>query len=231
MRKFIIISMLLSQLPSLGQESKKHIRTGNKMYFDGKYVEAEQNYQKALATEPKSYKGAFNNADALYKQEKYAEAANQFRMLAEKSESKNAKSSAYHNLGNSLLQTQKFEESIEAYKNALRNNPEDNDTRYNLAYAQMMLKQQQQQQQEQDKQDDKKDEEKDDEKKEEQKKDQQEKQDKKEDQEKKEQQKQEMSKEDVERLLNALNNEEKKIQENLKRQKAKGVKVKIEKDW
>ena len=53
---------------------------------------------------------------------------------------------AYHNTGNALLSDKKIEESINAYKMALKNNPKDNDTRYNLAYAQMMLKKQQQNQ-------------------------------------------------------------------------------------
>ncbi len=139
----------------------------------------------------------------------------------------------YHNLGNSFLELDSLEESIEAYKNALRNNPKDMETKYNLAYAQQKLKEQQQNQcnkqnQDQEKQDEQKDQQ--------QKQDEQQKQDQQKNQQEQKQQQQEqqenkISKEDAQRLLEALENDEKEVQKRLKKAKAQAHKITIEKDW
>jgi Ca-activated chloride channel family protein len=138
-----------------------------------------------------------------------------------------------------LLQNKKLEESIEAYKKALLNNPKDEETRYNLAYAQDKLKQQQQQKNKDNK--DKKDQDKKNQDKKDQDKNKDDKnkdnkdnknQDKK-DQDKKDQQDQpnKLSKQDAERMLDALNNNEKQTQDKLKNKKLKGGKLNISKDW
>ncbi|HEX8514909.1 MAG TPA: tetratricopeptide repeat protein [Bacteroidia bacterium] len=231
--------MFLLPFTSLAQQEKKFIFEGNKEYKNKKFEAAEKNYKAGISKNKNSYKGAFNLGDALYKQEKYEEAAEQFQALTHKATSKDTLAKAYHNLGNSFLKSKKYKESVEAYKNALKNNPKDEDTRYNLACAQQYLKQQQQQQQkdkdkDQDKKDDKKDKDKkDQEKKEQEKKDQEKKaQDKKDkkDQQKPEEQKNKISKEDAQRLLDALQNDEKNLQEKAKKGQP-GMKVKIEKDW
>ena len=227
MKKLIFILLCIGFSKNIeAQNENKHIREGNNLYEDGKYTESQSSYLKALEKNSKSYSGAFNLGDALYKQEKYEEAANQFNVLSQSAPDKISKAKAFHNQGNSLLKAKKLEESINAYKNALKNNPKDEDTRYNLAYAQQMLRQQQQQQQ--DNKDDKKEQ---DDKKEEQKKDQEQK-DKKEEQKEQEQQqpKEQLSKEEAKQMLDALNNEEKKVQDKLNKKKT-GVKVQIEKDW
>ena len=158
----------------------------------------------------------------MYKQGKIEEAEKQFQSIAsDKNMNDEQKAMLYHNYGNSLLKDQKYEESINAYKNSLKLNPKDNDTRYNLAYAKARLQQQQQQQQQN------KDQQKDDKNKD--KKDQQQQQKQDQQQEKKDQEKQEMnkkeqnqaqkkkdiSKEDAEKILQALNNDEKNTQKKL----------------
>lgn len=217
-------------LPALmnAQEEKKFIREGNKLYENKKYAEAEKSYQQSLKKNNNSYKGNFNLGDAYYQQGKYEEAAQQFQLLTHKGTSKDTLSKAYHNLGNALLKTRKYEESINAYKNALKNNPNDEDSRYNLAYAQRMLRQQQQQQNKDNK--DNKDQKNDKDKKDDQ--DKKNKQNKEQEQkDKQEQQKNQISKEDAQRMLDALQNDEKNIQDKVKKGKVKGVKVEIEKDW
>ncbi|MDF2436608.1 MAG: hypothetical protein K0Q95_984 [Bacteroidota bacterium] len=234
--KILCLLVILLPLVSLAQQEKKFIFEGNKNYNEKKYADAEKNYKQGLSKNKNSYKGSFNLGDAYYKQEKYEEAAEQFQALTHKATSKDTLAKAYHNLGNSLLKSKKYKESVEAYKNALKNNPQDEDTRYNLACAQQYLKQQQQQQNK-DKKDDKKDQDKkDQDKKKEDKKDQDKKdenkkdQDKKDQKEKQEREKNKISKEDAQRLLDALQNDEKNLQDKVKKGKP-GVKVEIEKDW
>ena len=231
--KHLIFPLLICcfTFSAFSQNENKHIRKGNNLYDDGKYTESQASYLKALEENSKSFSGAFNLADALYKQENYDEAASQFDVLSKSTPDKILKAKALHNQGNSLLKANKFEESITAYKNALKNNPGDNDTRYNLAYAQQMLKQQQQQEKEDEEKKDKNEEKKDEEEKKD--KEDQQQEDKKEEQNEQQQEqpkKDQLSKEEAQRLLDALNNEEKKVQDKLNKKKA-GVKVQIEKDW
>ncbi|MGD1848186.1 MAG: tetratricopeptide repeat protein, partial [Salibacteraceae bacterium] len=138
------------------------IEAGNTSYKAGAYAAADSTYQEALNIAPESYEGAFNRGDALYRQQEYEEAANTFRQLATTTQDPKRKAAAYHNLGNSLFQEKNLEGSIEAYKNALRNDPTDADTRYNLALAQKLLKEQQQNEENKDDQDQEDQEEKDD---------------------------------------------------------------------
>lgn len=218
---------------SSAQSEKKHLKDGNEAYKKSDYVSAEKEYNKALGKNKDSYKATFNLGDAYYKQGKYEEAANQFQLLTHRATSKDTLAKAFHNLGNSLLKSKKYQESVDAYKNALKNNPNDADTRYNLAYAQQYLKQQQEQQKkEQEKKDkEKKDEKKDKNKEKEEKEKEEKEKENKENKEKPEEQKNKISKEDAQRLLDALQNDEKNIQKKIKKGKSKGVKKEIEKDW
>lgn len=237
----LIFWMLATALPFVGnaQSEKKHLKEGNAAYKKNDFVNAEKEYNKALGKNKDSYKGAFNLGDAYYKQGKYEEAANQFQLLTHRATSKDTLAKAFHNLGNSLLKSKKYQESVDAYKNALKNNPNDADTRYNLAYAQQYLKQQQEQQKKEQekkdkekKEDEKKDKnkDKDKDKKEKEEKDKEEKE-KEKSKEKQEEQKNKISKEDAQRLLDAIQNDEKNLQDKMKKGKMKGVKVEIEKDW
>ncbi|WP_316815508.1 tetratricopeptide repeat protein [Pedobacter nyackensis] len=239
----IIIYIVLQGSLVFAQKEKKYIHNGNKLYQQQKYAEAEASYRQSVEKTKESVAGNFNLGDALYKQKKFENAAQKFTEIANTSGDKAVKAQAYHNLGNSLLESKKLEESIEAYKKSLMNNPKDDQTRYNLAYAQEKLKQQQQQdKKDKDKNKDKKDQDKkdqdkkDQDKKDQDKKDQDKKDQDKKDQDKKDQQGQQpqpdkLSKEDAERMLEALKNEEKNTQDKLKNKKAKGVKGRIVKDW
>ena len=230
---FVLLSILCFQ--GIAQEDKKYIRKGNNLYEKEDFVGAEENYLKALEKNNQSTKADFNLGDAFYKQKKFAEAAQQFQKVAEKTTDKEIKANAYHNLGNSLLQAEKYQESVNAYKQSLKINPTDDETRYNLAYAKKML-QQQQQQENKDKDKDKKDEDKKEDKKDQEKKDQENKDksdEKKEGDKDKEQQPQpnQLSKQEAKQMLDALNNQEKKVQAKLKKKKENTQKLNIEKDW
>ena len=225
---FLLLWPLLASVVNLfGQSEKKYIREGNKQFETGKYNEAEKNYRKSLEKKPGGIRGQFNLGDAYYKQNKFQEASSQFDQLLSKTSNADTLAQIYHNMGNSLLKEKKYEEAVKSYKNGLKLNPDDEETRYNLAYAQQMLRQippppPKQNKDDKDKKDDKK--------KDEKKQDKQE--DNKNEQQKKEQPKpDQISKEDAKRLLEALNNDEKKTQEKLKLQRAKGAKNDIEKDW
>ena len=247
---FILLNSLIISFAS-GQE-KKLIRQGNASYKDKEYDNSELKYRKALEKNARSFDAGFNLGDALFRQKKYKEASKQFEQLAHSEATKENKAKAFHNLGNSYMmskneqQQPELQKAIDAYKNALRNNPKDDETRYNLAYAQKMLQKQQQQQknnknkdQKDQKNQDKKNQDNKD-KKQDQKKDQKQNKDQKQDQqknqkqqekEKQSQKQQQIPKEKAEQMLKALENDEKDLQKKLKLQKVKGKKTNIEKDW
>lgn len=227
-----IYSLAMIAMNAFAQKERKYIRQGNKEFENANFENSEVSYRKAVdLEEKKSHEPAFNVGDALYKQEKYEDAIEQFNNLADVEVSKEEKSKIYHNLGNSLLQSNKLQESIEAYKNALRNNPNDMDTKYNLAYAQKKLEEQQQQQQNQnqDQNKDNQDQKDQDKNKDNQDQNQQDKQEQNKDQQ--QQQQPQISKEDAERILQALANDEKDTQKKVKEQQAAAAKVKVEKEW
>ena len=234
--RLTLFVILLNSVVVFAQHPNSKIRKGNTAYKDSSYSDAEQLYREALMKDQSSYEASFNMADAIYKQERYSEANSLFKALSEKTDDKIKKSESYHNLGNSLLKEQKLDEAIEAYKNALRNNPKDLDTKHNLAYAMRMKNQSQEQEKEEQKEEDKK-EEKEEQKEEE--KDKDENQNEKGEQseeDKKEEPKQpqdpnEMTEEEAQQILDALQQQEKELQEDLQKKKQQGVKLKILKDW
>jgi len=242
MLKVILLNLLLILSATLNaQTDKKFIRKGNREYEKNKFSDSEISYRKAIDKNKLSPDAVFNVGDALYKQNKYEEAGKQFIENANQSDNKMKKSSGLFNLGNSMLKANKLEESIDAYKNSLKLNPANNEAKYNLSYAQDLLRQQQQQQKQQqdkDKQDQNKDKNKKDQKKDQ--KDQKDKNndkqnDQKKDQDQKQQQQQpqkgEISKEDAQRLLNSLDNDEKNVQEKVKLAKANKAKIRTVKNW
>src|ERR1700753_3290779 len=144
MKQLVIV--LLSLLPGLtlfAQQDRSLMKQGNELYQQKKYKEAEAIYRKALG-QKKSLQGNFNLGDAQYQQKQYDKAAEQFNQLATKSKDAKVSAQAYHNLGNTMMQGNKLQESIDAYEKSLVKNPNDEQTRYNLAYAQEKLKNQQQ---------------------------------------------------------------------------------------
>ena len=230
----LLLILLFFTIDALAQHPNSLVRKGNASYTDTLYSEAEQKYREALMKDQNSYAASFNLADAIYKQEKFSESTSLFKALSEKTQNKIEKSESFHNLGNSLMKEQKIDEAIEAYKNALRNNPKDIDTKHNLAYAQRMKNQQQKQEEEKEEEQEKEEEEKQEEEKEE-KKNNQEQNENSEEQSKEEPKKpqdpNEMTEDEAEQILDALQQQEKELQEDLQKKKNKGVKLKILKDW
>lgn len=236
----IFILALLSLVPAYGQKERKYTRQGNRDYSESNFENSEMLYRRAIDVDPSFDKALFNLGDALYKQEKFEEAMDKFSQLSEKEMDKGSLAGSYYNLGNSLLKSGKIEESIEAYKDALRNDPGNQMAKYNLAYAQDLLQQQQQQQQQQNQQQDQNDDQDQDQQNEQQDKseeeDQQDSEQQQQDnqnQENSEQQQQQprMSKEDAERLLQALAENEKDVQEKVKKAKAAKARVRTVKNW
>jgi len=210
------------------QSGKGDVRDGNKAYKKGDFKTAEAKYKKATDKNPQSFEGYFNLGDTYYKQKKYDKAADVFKMIADQGKTKEDKAKAYHNLGNALMQGKKYQECVEAYKKSLLFNPNDKDTKYNLAYAQAMLRQQQQQQQ-------KNKNDKNDQKNQQQKQQQQQQNEQNKQQQQKQQQAQpkhgEISKEDAERMLEAIEKDEKNVQDKVKKENMKAVRIHTDKDW
>jgi Ca-activated chloride channel homolog len=237
LRSLIIILFIICSQALHSQVDKKYIRQGNKEYEKNKFSESEILYRKATDKNKNAPDAVFNTGDALYKQNKFEEAGKQFIENLNMNEDKNKKSAAMFNLGNSLLKANKVQESIEAYKGSLKLTPDNPKAKYNLAYAQDLLKQQQEQKQQQknkDKQDKNKDQNKKDQKDQNKENKEQEKNDKQNEDQKQQQdqqQQQQMSKDDAQRLLNALANEEKNVQEKVKLAKAAKERVRTVKNW
>ena len=240
-RSLIFSALILFAVSVYAQTERKSIRKGNNAFEDNDFVESEVQYRKALEANTHSFKGKFNLADALYKQEKYDESLKTMEEINQAGLSNEQKAMIYHNKGNALFKQQKFQESIDAYKNALKLNPYDAETKYNLSEAQRMLKQQQQQQNNDNKDNkdnknnkdnkDNKDQNKDD-KKDNQDKNKDQNKDKQDNKEQKQQEQQpKISKQDAERMLQAIQNNEKDIQEKMKQEKAKAAKVRVIKNW
>ncbi len=231
--RIVLLCMIFTASFSLqAQNDRKVIRQGVKSYEQGDFGEAEVQFRKAGDLNQESFEAEFNTGAALYGQEKYEETFKQYEALVDKAEDPESMAGIWHNMGNSLLESQKYQESIEAYKNSLRLNPGDQDSRYNLAYAKQKLQEQQEQQQNQDQNKDQQDQENQD--KQDQDKQDQENQDQdKEDQENQDQQAKplQISREDAQRMLDAIQQQEKDVKDKVDKKKAAAAKVKTEKDW
>lgn len=224
------------------QEKDKTLPKANVEYTEKKFVEAEANYRISNSKYPKSTVAAYNLGNAIYKQNQIAEAKLAYGKAIENIQSRAQKHKLYHNLGNVFMKEKNYLASVEAYKNALRNKPSDEETRYNYALAKKMLKENPS------KGDDKKD------KKEDKNKDDKDKKDDKKEKEdnkgkdkpsdkgnKKDDETQNqgrpkptpggISQQRLENLLDAVNNEEKKVQDKVNAKKGKGRPVQTEKDW
>lgn len=229
---YISFSLLLISVNITAQKSyRDYLRSGNRLYKDSLFVKADVDYRKALELNPKSTDAMYNLGNSLMMQQKAKEAMKEFQDVAKVEKDKNKLSKIYHNMGVIFQSSKQYAQAVEAYKQSLKNNPKDDETRYNLALAQKMLKDQQQNKdknKDQDK-DKNKDQNKDKQNKDKQNKDQDKKQNQ--DQQKQQQQnKNQMSKENAEQLLNAVTQDEKNIQDKVKKQiQIQGRK--LDKDW
>jgi len=226
LRLMLLMAVLVCSqfLPTMvmGQSDRRLVRQGNSQFKKGNAAEAEVKYRKALEQNPRNAQAAYNLGTAMMNQHKDSTVAAQLMDAARLEINPLRRAQAYHNMGVMLQQNRQYGEAIEAYKEALRNNPADDATRYNLELCkhQQKKQQQQQQQQQQQKQDDQK------------KQDDQQKQDNKQQQKKQEQEpKQQMSKENAEQLLNAAIQEEKNTQERMKKAMQQPQRRSREKNW
>lgn len=228
---YLVIAITLgSSFTAFGQAELKHIRKGNKLYYDSAFSDSEIAYRKALEEKNESEKAKYNLAGSLYKQGRFDEAQNIYQELAQNATNKDKLANYYHNLGNSYLNSGKIKESIEAYKSALRNNPTDDATKYNLSYALKMLQQQQQNQQQQNQQNQQENGQEQQQQQEQNQQEQRQEQEQQEQQQQQQPQQAEISEEDARRLLEAIENEEKELQKKLlEKQKTKPART--DKNW
>ena len=149
----LIISCFVCSLCVFAQQEAPDVRRGNKQYTQQDFTAAEVDYRRALEKNANSFESHYNLGNALFKQDKYPEAQAEYQkaaQLLDNKSDKNRLAESYHNLGNALFAQQQYDKAVAAYQQSLRNNPKDNDTRYNLVKAMQMLQEQQQQQQQQD---------------------------------------------------------------------------------
>ena len=266
LKNFGLILFLLVSISGSAQEEAAQISLSNNYVFEGNslvdenFIEAEKKYRLGVSAKQNNAAGSYNLGNAYYKSELYDEAMLRHLEAINNSGLKLEKHKAYHNIGNTLMRQKRCKEAVSAYKNALRNSPSDDESRYNLALAQECAKEQGDGKGE----DKDKDENKDDKENSDENKDNEEKNKDKggEDEEKKEGDDKEdedgkpkddngnqndkdpnkdkgqpkpqpgkMSPQQVKNLLEAMNNEEKKVQEKMNASKTKGVKIQTEKDW
>ncbi len=239
--KIICIVVFLMGSSSLFAQKaeREHIRSGNELYESEKYTESEIEYRKALEVNPRSIEGTYNLGNSLYKQKKYPEAAEQYQLLMgqaermkESSEGTQRLAQVYHNVGNIFMNNKDYAKSVEAYKQSLRLNPSDDETRYNLALAQKLLHDQQEQQQDQSQNQENQDQ---DENKDQQ--DQQKQQQQPDDQQQNKTQEQaqpdeQMSRDNAQQILEAFLQDEKNTQEKVKKaQMQQQQRRKTDKEW
>jgi tetratricopeptide (TPR) repeat protein len=259
----IIAQEVNNEKQKILKESKGFLSKANYEMENDNFSLAEATYREAIAINPEEDTGKYNLGIAYYDKEMNDVAMSRFKQAAVVADTKSDKHKVFHNLGNTFMNEKLYKEAVESYKNALRNNPKDEETRYNYALAKELLeeqekngggddnkenqedKQEEEKKENQDNENNKNDKEDGDQKNEQNKGE--EEQDKKEGNEnedkgkpeepkdKKQQQQPtepgKLSPQQVKNLLEAMNNEEKKVQEKINAKKQKGTKVKPEKDW
>jgi tetratricopeptide (TPR) repeat protein len=249
MRNIIAQLVLLFCFVATAQQKDKVLPKANEEYTQKKFVDAEADYRISHSKFPKGAAASYNLGNAIYRQNQVAEAKFAFAKAIGSTKARPQKHMAFHNLGNVFMKEKNYSEAVEAYKNALRNDPSDEETRYNYALAKKMLKENppkddKKKDKNKDKNKDKKDDKKDGDKDKKDDKGDKDK-DKKDDKDKDGKNKGDKPKEDgqpkpkpggiskqrLENLLDAVNNEEKKVQDKVNAKKVKGKPIKTEKDW
>ena len=136
MRKIVYIVTLLNCFVLFSQEKDKNLYNGNQSFTEKKYVDAEADYRVTESKKsPKKAVAGYNLGNSIYRQNQQGEAQIKYIQALEVAKTKEEKHRIYHNLGNTFMLDKNYEAAAEAYKNALRNNPNDEETRYNYALA------------------------------------------------------------------------------------------------
>ena len=246
MKKILLFCLLTASVAgAYAQRSdRSFVRKGNHMFEDSLFIKAEENYLKALDMNPELNEAYYNLGNAYTAQQKPNEAIEQYNKMAgilegkkkelmddpsaspkELDKCKQDLAKTYHNTGVVYHMCEQYDKAVEAYKQALRNNPQDDETRYNMILAQRMLQDQQQQQQEQQQEQEQ-------EQQQDQQQQQQDQQEQQQEQQQQQQQEEEMSQENAEQILQAAMQDEKDVQERVQEQLMKAQPKKpLEKDW
>ena len=225
-KKIVTVCLLLIAVAAQAQTDRQYVRQGNKLFQKGDFEHAEVAYAKAIEKNEKNPQAHYNLGNALMAQRKDSAAVVQFQAAGQLETNPLRKSQAYHNIGVVCQQNKLYGDAIEAYKQALRLNPNDDETRYNLALCKHEKQKQDQNQQNQNQNQQNKDDQ--------QKKDNQDKQEQKQqdqDKQKQQEQKPQMSKENAEQLLNAAMQQEKQTQKRMKEAEKQGERRQVEKNW
>ena len=212
-------------LNGMAQNDRQLIRQGNRLFRQQQYAKAEVEYRKAIGKNAENAQAYYNLGCALQAQQKDSAAIIQYQKSAQLEKGKVRKAKVYHNIGTICQGHQMFGEAIQAYEESLRNNPNDNQTRYNLALCKRQLKNQKKngggknkknkdQQKNKDKQN----------------KNQNKDQNKK-DPQKQQQPKEQMSKDNAEQLLNAAMQEEQATQQRLKKAMQQPRRRTLQQNW
>ncbi|MCB0464601.1 MAG: tetratricopeptide repeat protein [Aequorivita sp.] len=142
----VMLSFSTFAQPQQSKKQKKELKAAQNFLSEAQqslqkneFPVAEADYRQAISLNPKSETAKYNLGTAYYGKEKNAEAMLRFKQAASSATDKAEKHKAFHNLGNTFMNEKNYSEAVEAYKNALRNNPNDDETRYNLALAKDML--------------------------------------------------------------------------------------------
>jgi tetratricopeptide (TPR) repeat protein len=227
---FFLLSLTVIQVHA--QAEMRYIRKGNHSYNKGTFQQAEIDYRKALEKNGQSAKADYNLGNALYKQKQYEAAVSKYETLAKSGKDHQSLNRYYYNLGNALFQTKNYGKSIEAYKNALKYVPSDMDSKHNLLLAMRMQQaQQNQNNNQQNKQDqDKQNQDKNQSNQGRNPQNEQSSGEKEQSQGNQESQGQ-ISPEDAERILQALENEEKRVVSDVQEQKTRIHSVPLERNW
>ncbi len=231
--KYLIVpAVLLASSGICAQTTRASVNKGVNLYGQRKYIDSEIEFKKGLEKTPDNFQANFDLGDSYYKEGKYEDALRSYNAALQKAGSDESKARVYHNMGNALLKDQKVKESIGAYTQALKLNPNDDETKYNLSYALDMLKNQNQQNKNNknnDKDKNKQNQDKQNKKNQDQQNNQQNKNDQKNQQQNQQSPPPKISKDQAEAIFTALNNDEKNLQKQLR--KMKGQPTKTTKDW
>ncbi len=240
---FIIILVLVSTASLFAQKAvRKNIREGNDHYAQDQYLESELSYRKALEVNGTDSLATFNLGNSLYRQQKAEDALRQYQTVAEQASSSGNKplaAQAYYNMGDIMMSSQQYDKAVQCFKQSLRNNPLDNEARYNLILAQRLLQKQQQDQQNQDQNQQQQQDQQQDQQQQDQQQQQQEQQNQDQQQDQQQQQEQEqqqragqMSQEKAEQILQAAEQDERDTQEKVQEAQMRKVRQRrVDKDW